>query len=871
MVMNLKCFGSHIVGGDITYRYLGGTKYEITMHVFRNCADVVEFDNPASIGIYENGILKFNLQVLIHDTLYVNANPPDPCFIPPAGICVQQGTYIDTVALPNSIYGYDITYQRCCRNTSVNNILNPGITGETVTTHIPSTNIVLIDSSPKFNSLPPVFICVGTNFSYSFGATDSDGDSLVYNLCTPLEGGTNINSIPSPPPPPPYDTIIWQNGFSATNPFPSQSGISFNQQNGNISFIPTTQGMYSISVLISEYRNGIFLGSVRRDLELSIVVCGTVASIPAQTLFCNGLNVVFNNNSSNATHFSWDFGVSNLTTDTSTLFSPSYNYPDTGTYHVMLVATNSAYGTCKDTAYTTFYVEPVLSPTITAPQTICYYQNSLSFNVGGTYSGSAHINWNFGNHANPTLSNMSTQVVSFDTGGVQNISVIISQFGCSDTLTTTANIIKPFANANVAQNSCTGDTVNFNSSACIGSNFSWDFGVPNLATDTSTNSYTSYTYSTYGDYTVTLISYQGNCTDTSKQVLHVFPLLKLPPPFIDAPQCLNTNLYNFQSGGIYSSAATFSWVFSGNPSINTSTLPNPQVHFNAVGNHVVKVVVSEHGCSRFGEQIVRIFPVPTANFTTPDTIGCQSFLSTLQNQSISTIPIKNKWIVDNNLVDSTSNNLVYFFNNSGVYSITLVVTDTNHCSDTAIKANYINVLPKPHAIAYVTPSQLEILNPKVTFIDSTVNNHSTDFTFGDGQYSNAQSIIHTYSDTGYYNWQLIVKNTYGCSDTTKGKIYIQGYVTFVAPNIFTPNGDGVNDIWYPIIKGDKLLISDFNLLIYNRWGTQVFETNDINFGWDGNVKDGEASKDGVYFYTLFFSNAKTDAKTSLKGFIQLIK
>ncbi len=869
LAINLSCYASHIVGGDVTYRFLGGNSYEITMHVFRNCADIVEYDNPASIGIYENGNLIYNKQVLLHDTSYVNANPPDPCFIPPAGICVQKGTYIDTVLLPPSTYGYDITYQRCCRNTSVVNILYPGTTGETITTHVPASNIVSSNNSPQFSSLPPVFICVGTNFIYSFGATDTDGDSLVYSLCNPLNGGTNINSVPNPPPPPPYDTITWQTGYSATNPFPSASGINFNQQTGQISFNPNVQGMYSISVAVSEYRNGVYLNTIRRDLELSIVICGTVASIPAQTLFCNGLNVNFNNNSSNATHFSWDFGVTNLTSDTSSLFSPSYNYPDTGTYHVMLVAVNTAYGTCKDTAYTTFYIEPVLSPSITLPQTTCFYKNSLSFSIGGTYSGSANINWNFGNHASPLVSNLAIQTVSFDTGGVQNITAIISQFGCSDTLKTSATIIKPIANANTTNQSCRGDTVIFSAIASSGTSFYWDFGVPNLFTDTSTKFNTTYTYTTYGNYTVTLVAYENGCSDTSIQVLHVFPLLQLPAPFVDAPQCLNTNLFTFQSGGIYSNSATFNWYFSGNPSILTSSLKNPIVHFNSIGNHLVTVIVSENGCTKQGQQAVRILPVPIADFISLDTIGCQSFVASFQNQSTSIIPTKTKWLVDNT-IDSTSN-LVYLFNNSGVYSITQIVTDTNHCSDTLLKVNYVKVLPKPFAIAYVTPTQAEILHPQIVFVDSTLSNHSTNFSFGDGQFSNVLYNTHTYSDTGYYNWQLVVANNYGCLDTAKGRIYIEGSYTMVAPNIFSPNDDNINDTWVPIVTGDKLLVSNFSLNIFNRWGILVYENDDFNTGWNGRNKEGSNCKEGVYYFTIFYTNTETLERKFLKGFIELVK
>ena len=88
----------------------------------------------------------------------------------------------------------------------------------------------------------------------------------------------------------------------------------------------------------------------------------------------------------------------------------------------------------------------------------------------------------------------------------------------------------------------------------------------------------------------------------------------------------------------------------------------------------------------------------------------------------------------------------------------------------------------------------------------------------------------------------------------------------IIPNVFTPNGDGIND-YFTITK---VGISDFNIVIYDRWGLEIFDSNQISASWDGNNKKGHSVSDGTYFYVI---NAKgVDAKNyNFKGFISLIR
>ena len=189
-------FASHIIGGKFIYKYLGAGKYEIKLIIYRDCGVITDFDNPAYISIFNksNNSLFYNKGLLLFKRDTIKSTNANPCFVPPKGICVESGTYIDTVFLPSNLQGYKIAYQRCCRNSTVINISVPSNTGMTITTDIPPQP----NNSPIFLSQPPIFICLSDTFNYSFTASDLDGDSLVYNLCTPLSGASSATTQPNP-------------------------------------------------------------------------------------------------------------------------------------------------------------------------------------------------------------------------------------------------------------------------------------------------------------------------------------------------------------------------------------------------------------------------------------------------------------------------------------------------------------------------------------------------------------------------------------------------------------------------------------------------------------------------------------------------
>lgn len=839
-------FASHLTGGKITYRYLGSNKYEITLHIYRDCGSglsTTPFDNPAVISIFDKGTnnLVYNSAVALKSVSVVPVNVANPCFIPPAGICLDVGTYVDTVQLNPNAFGYTITHQRYARNASILNIVLPSNDGITLTTDIPPQT----NNTPQFINSPPIFICLTDTFKYSFASTDSDGDILKYNLCTPLIGASNFTQMPNPASPPPYLPVIWSSTFSATNPIPNSGGITLNQTTGQFKFKPSMQGQYAIGVCVEEYRNNVLINTNRLELQFNVVMCFLTSSIPTATNLCEGLTIPFQNNSSNANAFHWNFGDLTTSADTSNQFSPTYTYPGYGTYTVSLTVFNTAYGFCKDSTKKIINVHPLLSPTLQPTYSSCFKNNNFNFNVGGSFDPLANFNWNFTPNSSSPNTLINNANAHFTTPSSKTISVIVNQFGCKDTLYSTVTFTNPVAFIDDLDLNCNDKNLVFENLSEGATSFFWNFGDPTSNTDTSSLAIPSYIYPAFGTYTISLIAYEGICSDTAKTVINVFPKLQINNINTIQEQCWKNNSFNFIPTGVWSNTATFSWSFGNNANPNQSNLQiPPSVHFTSPNYHVITYSVSENGCTKKAQAVVKVKPSPKAEAMLSDSTGCEPLQIKFAIPVDSNIVVQPLWIINTNTFVTDS--VTYNFYNSGVYSYSLIVTNNYNCTDTLSKTNYIQINPTPKVKSFANPFYASILDPQITFLDSTILTHNTNYNFGDGATSSQTNTVHSYQSTGEFNYSLIVSTQYGCADTASGVIYIDDISNNYVPNIFTPNGDGVNDRFF--IKGKNITSSSMQII--NRWGTTVFNSSDALTGWNGVNQNNAIADDGVYFYII---------------------
>jgi gliding motility-associated-like protein len=148
------------------------------------------------------------------------------------------------------------------------------------------------------------------------------------------------------------------------------------------------------------------------------------------------------------------------------------------------------------------------------------------------------------------------------------------------------------------------------------------------------------------------------------------------------------------------------------------------------------------------------------------------------------------------------------------------------------------------------------------FVDASTGATSWLWDFGDGNTSTSQNANHHYTSSGTYTVTLTTVNAAGCVDTITSIITVLEGV--LIPNVFTPNGDGVNDAFYIPNSG----LTEYSLEIYDRWGVKIFESTAPEIRWDGRSTSGMPCSDGTYYYILKAITPIKDYSTT--GYVMLI-
>jgi gliding motility-associated-like protein len=349
---------THIVGGELTYRCLGNNQYELTLTVYRDCyTGVPWFDNPASIGVFDANWIRrqsflVSLDSMTNDTLPIQLS--NPCLIAPPDVCVHRSVYKKIVNLPYLAGGYHIVYQRCCRNNLIRNIIEPLDTGASFTVEVSESALEDCNAGAVFNYWPPVAICVNEPIDFDHSASDADGDSLVYRLCTPLTGANPDFPVPQPPFAGPYPPISWLNPYNLQNMLGGQP-LTIQPQTGFLTGVPNIIGNFVVGVCVDEYREDQLISTTRRDFQYNVADCGKpLAAFFAPEALCDTLSLRFKNESFSASKFKWYFDLLGDTNQVSMQYAPQHMYPDTGWYTVMLVAQPGE--PCTDTVLQTIHV-----------------------------------------------------------------------------------------------------------------------------------------------------------------------------------------------------------------------------------------------------------------------------------------------------------------------------------------------------------------------------------------------------------------------------------------------------------------------------------------------------------------------------------
>jgi gliding motility-associated-like protein len=282
-VLSLQASATHIVGGEFEIQHREGYYYRLTLNLYFDDVNgnPDAQDQQVRVRIFDKQTNAFKMDVYmpLRSNTYVNYTDI-ACTI--GELRTRRLIYHQDIYLSPQLYsnlqGYYVVWERCCRNRTINNIVRPEDAAQAFYMEFPpvtKNNAPFVNSSPQL--FPPLsdYACANDLFYYDFSGTDADGDSLVYDMVTPLNGYSTAdpyNAAP-PPSPAPYPEIMWRPGYSRTNQILGSPPITIDSQTGRLTVSPASAGLYVFGVRAQEYRDGVKIGEVRRDFQLLVKDC----------------------------------------------------------------------------------------------------------------------------------------------------------------------------------------------------------------------------------------------------------------------------------------------------------------------------------------------------------------------------------------------------------------------------------------------------------------------------------------------------------------------------------------------------------------------------------------------------------------------
>ncbi|MEO6721596.1 MAG: PKD domain-containing protein [Ferruginibacter sp.] len=862
-------YANHTKGGWIYYQYLGPganantARYSITLKLYTECflnsnqwcPDVnISIFNAGDNTLYETVNVNYSDSVNIQNCTKQQCHP---CISSIPNICYKIATFSFVKDLPITPAGYVVSYQRCCRIANIINLV-PGSSsiGDTWSVNIPGTGssdpLAYQNSSAQFAQNDTAIICKQNFFTFDFSAIDKDNDSLVYSFTDALYSsqGSNGGQCGSQSSSPPYSFVSYTAPFSGTEPL--GSGVTINPVTGIVSGIaPATQGTYVLTCTVTEFKRGtnIIKSTVRKSLHISVTDCSlTQAVLDPEYFSCDSFSKSFSNNSpgGNIQTYFWDFGVAGSTSDTSNQSSPTFTYPDTGTYTLKLVVNRGL--PCPDSTLSIVKVYPVFITDFSV-QGQCKNTPITFKDLSTTTYGFVNSwTWDFGDQASPVnVATTQTAQHIYPTEALYNVSLTATNSkGCKATLIKGMQITdKPALNLTNDTLICVIDTLRLNIGGAGTVLWSPNYNINNLSSFSPLVSPDVPT-----KYYATLTDPYG-CIGTDSVFVDV-------KQFVTLKAGSDTTICGTDAITLGLASDALSYIWTENPA--NGTLDDPRSK-NPVAvplvNTTYHVVGNIGKCVAADDIAVRVAPYPNAN-AGADTIICFGTSAQLQSSGGSFY----SWSPSTFLTNAHISNPIAV-TPSATLSYVVTVTDNLGCPKAVLDTISVivskinaNAGPRDTVVVLDQPLQLNatgsvnyLWTPARWLSNPTISN----------------PVALPQDDVVY---TVKVSNSSGCFDVDSIRVKVYKLIAgFYVPSGFSPNGDGKNDNFRPIAIGMKS-IDLFR--VYNRWGQMLFNgTYFEEGGWDGTFS-GRPQDPGTYVWyaegTDFMNN-----KIKKRGYVVLIR
>lgn len=945
-----KATASHAAGGEIIYEWLGNNDYRFFFKFYRDCTGIAEPGNVIMCAYDPCNNQRYNIQMNKWSGLIppYNSNNGDPvtagcsqyktnCDSPQSPIRgYREWWYAAVWTLPAQCNSWKFSVSISARNTSQN--IGGGLFYVETTFN---NQLSVQNSSPYFSVKPIPYVCINQPYTFNNGAVDPDNDSLVSEIVRPLTGPLcNSNPVQQVQPAAQgtMAAITWPG-----NPIQTSNQFSLNQQTGQMTFTPTALGAATLTIRTREYRNGVEIGSIMRDVQVQVMRCTTQAPDPLPDPPTGGgiLNGVYQACIDQEIDFCFDIQAkeegtililednlpvtipgakmtyTNQRTDTVTAcFKWTPKQADQGSHSFVVLAKDS---TCKppgilithafnfsifvwgetktipDTnicpreavflgvtggdqyqwtvvpggdqnslsnpnipnptatpSKTTTYVvtstanafcnnnkdsvtiEVLKGPeiegqddTVICPNFPVHLDVKLNKQPGVNYT----INWTPGTYLNNTTIPNPTANANSDITYIVELGSTLNNCKAFDTIN--VDVLDGFSIDNPDTAVCLGDIVNIRGTGDTRYRYEWTL-APATGGNISDPSIVTpaITASNVGTTTYTLTAKYTGCKDSVAKIkieTQPIPQVKVDE---DASICYGDTM---KLNGIVepTNYNGFTYKWAPGASLDKDFVVDP-IFSGTTTTTLILTASTEAGCTGSDTVTLTVFP---ADFllVDADTTLCpgDSVMVNVVANGVRSF----QWSPDFNISNTRSLNPYMWPVTSQEYMVYGI--DTNDCADTA----YVNITVAPRAILSLPdtvtlyPGEGEKLAPEGNCLY-----YSWFPPLGLDDANSANPFAKPEVNTRYI---VQGRTEAGCLITDSIDVLVMPDSYIEIPNAFVP-GSGKNNVLRILRRGDVELK---RFAIYNRWGERVFETKDVNEGWDGRY-NGEIQPMGVYIYTI---------------------
>lgn len=547
--------------------------------------------------------------------------------------------------------------------------------------------------------------------------------------------------------------------------------------------------------------------------------------------------------------FNWDLG--NRSTGIGRKIS--HTYADTGAYTVILQVENEKGCVASDSQVLRVYSLPLPDFSL---NNICLNTSQIIGNNSQSIDGKINqVTWYY---KGLSYGNDSFLLQGSDTGNFEVKLIVSSDLACSDSLSQMIRVLPlPLPDIQVAD-VCDGERLSFEDLETGGSSVTRRW----LLNNDSISDVPKFSYSAPvpGTYKVQLLSIDGNgCRGSDSSLVNIH---RKPVPAFTLSNPCGDHVVLLSEMSLPGSGAIQNVSLRSNDGSFWSA-PLPDTLIQEAGNHSFTLhIQNSFGCRDSLTYDISAGSRPQLIIET-DTFceGREGLLQASEFNFSSTISSRT-WDLGNGSTISNQVNPSISYPASGNYVIRYEVMTSNGCRyDTFTN---LTIHPNPQAGFSINPPRVNIVNPVVQIKDQSSGSMNWLYNMGDGQSEILSDFTYEYADSGTYLVLQTVTDLNGCTDTAMRTVLVDFFNTKYVPDAFSPNNDGMNDVFAPVGRG----IHSYEMKIYNRWGELLFESKG-NQGWDGTYK-GVDVPSGLYTYTLLIYDHKL-RKTHVSGTITLLR